>query len=74
MEKASPQQEGYVNNKCYGSYLALCTNWCDMWIRDNGANKVKANKNNTNRDKRLHRKIVACEKRFPLPLKVLYIT
>ena len=42
MEKASPQQEGYVNNKCFGSCLALCTNWCDMWIRENGA--IKKNK------------------------------
>ena len=45
MEKASPEQEGYVNNKSFGSCLALCTDWCDMWIRENGANKkIKTNK------------------------------
>ena len=35
------------NNKCFGLCLALCTNWCDMWIRDNGANRKKQTGNNT---------------------------
>jgi len=44
-----------------------------MWMRENKKSENKQEPKQ-NSDKRLAGENVACEKGFPLPLKVLYIT
>ena len=78
MEKASPQQERYVNNTevfwFVSSSLHTLVKHVDTGQRAMGLIKKRKQESIQNSDKRLARENVACEKRFPLPLKVLYIT
>ena len=74
MEKASPQQEGYANISVLVYVWLFAQTGVTCGYGTMGLIEKSKQETIQNSNKRLARENVACEKRFSLPLKVLYIT